>query len=82
MAASKPPAWTNRNLIVCDGGPWDGWWYFTEDFQTIRVSAEAMLAAGQQGIYPALDYEATTQKREHPQHPAFGTVARHVGGAA
>lgn len=63
---APPKTWGNRKLVVLEGGPRDGRWYFIE-----TVRAHALAAERMGNRWP---YEATTRSRLHPDYSASGKV--------
>ena len=68
------PAWANEDLIVCQGGPWDGWWFTATDWHE-RQDAAAWMAARHQRPTAISTYTATDTRQDHPRIlDASGTV--------
>lgn len=71
---APPSSWGDRKLVVLEGGPRDGWWYFADSVEMRATSAERMGTR-----WP---YKPTGRTRLHPDYSATGQVHTYVPEAA
>lgn len=54
--------------VLCEGGPWDGWGWFADDWENTRRAAERMDAIHtHRPRSTALNYRDTGHTRPHPR---------------
>jgi hypothetical protein len=77
----KLPQWAGEKLVVCEGGPKDGQWFFLADWEHMVRAAKRMADVEEQ-VPPVLQYVATKDVKPHPDYPTlFGFVAKHSTAA-
>jgi hypothetical protein len=71
-----PRRWGDRSLIVCEGGPLHGHWYFAEEFTVQQTAAVRLGCTASQPAGISLAYHSSQPYRGtgHPQFDVVGQV--------
>ena len=62
-------------LVVCEGGPYAGFWWWLKDWRARRDAALAMGYTAAHPAAPALGYQASRRRMDHPKGLGSGIVA-------